>query len=109
MNIYQNNLQLQNRIDEIQLKGSNYDQKKLKSQNYNKTPQSSNKGSLNYNIKKREAIRIDQENLKMAKRIVGSKPVLNKKEFDKEYQKYAKTKAFLVKDKSLEIGSIVNS
>lgn len=81
----------------------------MKTLNYNKTPQDPNKGSLNFNLKRREALRIDIENLKLAKRIVSQKPVLNKKELEKEYQKLSKTKAFLIKDKSLEIGSIVNS
>ena len=54
-------------------------------------------------------MRIDQENLKLAKRIVSQKPVLSIKDMDKDYLKFSKTKAFLMKDKSLEIGSIVYS
>lgn len=54
-------------------------------------------------------MRIDMENLKLARRIVSQKPVLSIKDMAKDYQKFSKTKAFLIKDKSLEIGSIVNS
>jgi hypothetical protein len=58
MNIYQNNMNLQNKLDEIQLRSGPYHQIKLKTASYNKTPQGI-KGSLNYNYKKKEAIRID--------------------------------------------------
>lgn len=42
------------------LKPGEYDQRKTVTKNYNKTPLSETKGSLNYAAKKREAIRIDQ-------------------------------------------------
>ena len=81
----------------------------MKSPIYNKTEMNKTKGSLNYNFKKKEAMRIDQENLAIAKRIVNQKASLRKKDFDKDYQKYAKAKSNMIKENSLEIGSIVNS
>lgn len=41
--------------------------------------------SLNYNIRKQEALKIDQENLKIAKRIVGSKPAYCTKNYEQEF------------------------
>jgi hypothetical protein len=54
IDISQENNSLQDKIDEINFKGSrNYDQKKLKTANYNKTSTSArSKGSLNYSLKK---------------------------------------------------------
>lgn len=54
-------------------------------------------------------MRIDEENLKLAKRIVSQKPVLSLKDMESDYQKFNRTRAFLMKDRSLEIGSIVKS
>ena len=54
-------------------------------------------------------MRIDQENLKLARRIVSQKPVLSRKDMDKDYLKFSKTKAFLIKDKSLDVSSIINT
>jgi hypothetical protein len=71
--IYHQNISIQNKLDHITLKPGDYHQLKVKSKNYNKTPLSEIKGSLNYAAKKKEAMRIDQENIKMAKRIVSSK------------------------------------
>lgn len=52
-------------------------------------------------------MRIDQENLKMAHRIVNKKPTMTNKELKKDYEKFARTKAFLEADNGLDIGSIV--
>ena len=52
-------------------------------------------------------MRIDQENLKMAHRIVNKKPTMTNKELKKDYEKFARTKAFLEADTGLDIGSIV--
>lgn len=107
MTVYTQNIKLQNKLDSIHLKAGEYDQIKTRQTSYNKTPLSETKGSLNYLAKKREAMRIDQENLKMAQRIVGKKPTMTNKELAKDYEKFAKTKAFLEADTGLNIDSIV--
>lgn len=43
----------------------------------------------------------------MAQRIVTKKPTMTNKELKKDYEKFARTKAFLESDTGLDIGSIV--
>ena len=77
--IYKFNINFQARLDHITINGAgNYDQKKYCPKSHMKTPQGGEKekGSLNFVAKKKEALRIDQENLKLAKRIVNQRSTI---------------------------------
>ena len=43
-------------------------------------------GSLNYSVKRKEALKIDNENLRMAKKIVMQKPNISVERFHKDYK-----------------------
>lgn len=74
--IYKHNINFQARLDHITINGAgNYDQKKYYPKSHMKTPHSE-KGSLNFAAKRKEALRIDQENLKLAKRIVEQRSTI---------------------------------
>jgi len=67
--VFRKNIKLQKKLDDINIKGSgNYCQTKVK------LPPKIDKGSLNYQEKKKEALRIDYENILMAQRLVSAKP-----------------------------------
>ena len=69
------------------MKGSgNYDQKNYKTSNPNKSPVGEMKGTLNFPYKKREAIKIDQENVQMAKRIVKTNSTFDQSQLHNDYK-----------------------
>lgn len=85
--IFQQNIALQNKLDVIYMKGSgNYDQKNIKPGPVNKSPIGEMKGTLNFPYKKREAIKIDQENIQMAKRIVKTNSTFNQSQLHNDYK-----------------------
>lgn len=76
---------LQRKLDDINIKGSgNYCQTKLK------LPPKLDKGSLNHQGKKKEALRIDYENVLMAQRLVSAKPSHPIENLEKQYNRNAK-------------------
>ena len=88
--IYHANIGLQNKIDTIMFKGSgNYDQNKMRPKKHlGSTPSNQkSKGSLHYQFRKREAVKIDNENLKIAQRIINQKSTLARELFEKENAK----------------------
>lgn len=77
--VFNENVKFQQKLNDIVHKGSgNY--------TFRSNSVSAN-GSLNYGFRKQEATKIEQENLKLAKRIVGTKPAYLTKQLEKEFQK----------------------
>jgi len=69
--IYHRNISLQNKLDEINVKGTgNYIPKASRPTGHRTVTNSETKGSLHWSYKKREASKIDEENYKMAQRII---------------------------------------
>ena len=64
------------------------------------------KGSLNFLAKKKEALRIDSENLKMAKRIVSQNSMFPKQRFDQEHEKAERVKAQIQRGGVLQIDTV---
>ena len=99
--IFVDNISLQNKIDEIHIKGSgNYGQN---------VPKGDKSKSLNYTLKKSEALKIDNENIRLAARIINQKPTLSNKAMVKEFNKYQSIKDSLNKKNGIPIENLVKS
>jgi hypothetical protein len=75
---------LQKKLDEINMNGSgNYSQNKVR------LPPNLDKGSLNFQRKKKEALRIDYENILMAQRLVQARPAFPVANLEKQFNRNA--------------------
>lgn len=92
--IFEQNLHIQGRLDQIKEKDKgSYNQVNLKVPNQCKASFSNEKrGSLNYQFKRSEERKINDQNAMLALRLVNQKPTLNFKELEEQFKQEQKRK-----------------